>query len=155
MISKRKNIYLSLICFVAIIGIFIVDGYMGIYDTVRMTIGRHEWEIEFEPQEFIHPTWRARWGERISFSYEIDNRRLSTYMADIEVSVRFMNERADDLTLISQRMSIGAFRKGRIEWVVDTIELFPTPPQPKQEYLATIKIERGEIERKVPLRIYR
>lgn len=184
MISKRKNLYLylGLACFVVIVGIF-VDGYMGVYDTVRMTTRWREREIElgreFDYRWHIHledrierllrfdrefdcrrhrrawPVWEARWGEKVLFSYEVDNRRFSNYVADIEVSIRFINESPGNLTLISQRMSIGAFRKGRIEWVVDTIELFPTPPRPKQEYLATIKIERGEIERKVHLHIYR
>lgn len=154
MVSKRKNLYLylTLACFVAIIGIFIVDGYMGIYDTIRITIGVHEQEIEPDHWLRVNRVWTgAKWGEKVLFSYEVDNRRFSSYAADIEVSVWFRHEKVGDL--ISQRMSIDAYHKGCMEWVMDTTELFPTPPEQGQWYDSIVIIKRGEIEWKIHVHI--
>ncbi|GAI56646.1 unnamed protein product, partial [marine sediment metagenome] len=40
----RKNLflYLTLACFFGLIAIFIVDGYLGIYDTIYVTAGEQE-----------------------------------------------------------------------------------------------------------------
>jgi len=44
----RRNLflYLALTCFLALIVIFFVDGYMGIYDTTYITVGEQEQIIE-------------------------------------------------------------------------------------------------------------
>ncbi len=46
--SMRKNLflYLALACFVGLIAIFVVDGYMGIYDTVYITTGKQEYKVD-------------------------------------------------------------------------------------------------------------
>ena len=48
MAAKRRNLflYLTLVCFLGLIAIFIVDGYMGVYDTVYITAGEREQKIE-------------------------------------------------------------------------------------------------------------
>ena len=74
----------------------------------------------------------------------MDNRKFSTYSADIELSVWHTNEKLRDL--LSQPMSIAAFDKGQLEWVIDTTELLPGGA-PEQGYEFTVIIKRGEIER--------
>ncbi len=151
MATKRKNLYLylTLACFIGLIAIFIVDGYMGIYDTMYITAGEREQKIESDFWLRGDSPWSTgvNEGEKIFFRYELDNRRFSSYTADIEVSVWHSQEKV--LDLISQPMSIAAFDKGRLEWAVDTAELLPSVIPPEQRYEFTVIIKRGEIERKV------
>jgi len=149
--SMRRNLflYLALACFIGLIAIFVVDGYLGIYDTVYVTAGEREEKIE--PDEWPQQDWIQSVGvtreEKVSFRYEVDNRRFSTYKADIEVSVWRSQQKV--LDLISQPISISAFDKGRLEWVVDNTELLPKDILPEQSYQYTVIIKRGETERKI------
>lgn len=151
MATKRRNLflYLTLACFFGLIAIFIVDGYMGIYDTVYVTAGEYEQEIE--PDFWLRQDgiWSAgvNWGEKAFFRYEVDNRQFSSYTTDIEVSVWHSQEKVRDL--LSQQISVAAFDEGRLEWVVDTAELLPGDIPPEQGYQYSVIIKRGKIERKV------
>lgn len=151
----RRNLYLylTLACFVAIIGIFIVDGYMGIYDTLHITTDGRTQRIEpdFWPrQEWFLSTW-VTWGGKAFFRYEVDNRWFSTHTADIEVSVWRGQQKV--LDLIAQQISVAAFDKGQVEWVIDTTELLPgdVPPEQRRDYTLIIKMR--EIERKIIVHI--
>ncbi|MFB0558989.1 MAG: hypothetical protein ACETVS_00395 [Dehalococcoidales bacterium] len=151
MAAKRRNpfLYLTLACFFGLIAIFIVDGYMGIYDTVYVTAGEYEQEIE--PDFWLRQggDWSTgvNWGEKAFFSYEVDNRRFSSYTTDIEISVWHSQEKVRDL--LSQQISVAAFDKGQLEWAVDTAELLPGDIPPEQGYQYSVIIKRGEVERKV------
>ncbi len=151
MTTKRRNLflYLTLACFFGLIAIFIVDGYMGIYDTIYITAGEREQKIE--PDFWLRQEWdwstNVNWDEKVFFDYDVDNRRFSTYSADIEVSVWRSQEKV--LDLMSQPLSIAAFDKGRLEWVLDTAELLPESIPPEQGYEFTVIIKRGEIERRI------
>jgi len=144
-------LYLALACFFGLIAIFVVDGYLGIYDTVYITAGEREQKIE--PDEWLRQEkFGARgvgvnWEEKVFFRYEVDNRRFSSYTADVEVSVWHSQQKVRDVT--SQQVVIAAFDKGQLEWVVDNTELLPTDILPRQSYQYTVIIKRGEIERKV------
>jgi len=151
MAAKRRNLflYLTLACFFGLIAIFIVDGYMGIYDTVYITAGEREEKIE--PDFWLRQdrVWSAgiNWGEKAFFRYEVDNRQFSSYTADIAVSVWHSQEKVRDL--LSQQISVAAFDKGQLEWVMDTAELLPGDIPPEQGYQYSVTIKRGEIERKI------
>ncbi len=148
---KFLYLYLTLTCFFGLIAIFIVDGYMGIYDTVYVTAGEREEKVE--PDSWLKQDrfWAVgvNWDEKIFFDYEVDNRRFSSYSADIEVSVWHSQEKVADL--VSQHIQIGAFDKGQLEWVLDTTELKPDDIPPEQSYEFTVIINRGETERRVIL----
>ncbi len=151
MAAKRGNLflYLTLACFLGLIAIFIVDGYLGIYDTVYVTGGEYEQKIEADfwlQQERFWSTG-VNQGEKVFFRYEVDNRQFSSYTADIEASVWHSQEKVRDL--ISQQIVIAAFDKGQLEWVIDTAELLPNGIPPEQRYEFTVIIKRGEIERKI------
>jgi len=151
MAIKRKTVYtyLTLACFLGIIAIFIVDGYLGIYDTIYATSGEYERKIEADfwmRQDRSWSTGVSR-GEKVFFRYEVDNRRFSGYTADIEVSVWHSQEKVRDL--VFQRLSVDAFGKGELEWVIDTAELLPSDIPPEQSYQYTVIIKRGEIEREI------
>jgi len=145
----RRNLflYLTLACFFGLVAIFIVDGYLGIYDTVYVTGGEYEQKIE--PDFWTRHDWTwstgVNWGEKVFFRYEVDNRQFSSYTADTEISAWHGQEKVRDL--ISQQISIAAFDKGELEWVIDTNELLPTLPE--QSYQYSVIIKRGEIERKI------
>jgi len=151
MAAKRRNLflYLTLACFFGLIAIFIVDGYMGIYDTVYVTAGEREQKIEPDFWLRHDRTWSVgtNWGEKAFFRYEVDNRQFSSYTADIEVSVWRSQEKVRDL--LSQQISVAAFDKEQLEWVIDTTELLPESISPEQRYEYTVIIKRGEIERKI------
>ena len=155
MAAKRKYLYLylTLVCFFGLIAIFIVDGYMGIYDTIYVTAGELEQEIEADTWLREDKFWSTgvNRGEKAFFSYEVDNRQLSSYTADVEVSVWRSQEKVRDL--ISQQLVIAAFDKGQLEWVIDTAELLPGDIPPEQSYEYTVIIKRGDIERKIIMHI--
>ena len=151
MATKRKNLflYLTLACFLGLIAIFIVDGYLGIYDTIYIIAGEREEKVE--PDFWLQQdgSWSigVNQDEKAFFNYEVDNRQFSSYSAEIEVSVWRSQEKVCDL--LSQQLTVGAFDKGQLEWVVDTTELLPSDIPPEQGYQYTVIIKRGEVERKV------
>jgi len=147
----RRNLflYLSLACFIGLLAIFIFDGYLGIYDTVYITAGEREEELE--PDFWLRDDrgWSVgtQREDKVLFGYEVDNRRFSSYKADIEVSVWHSQQKVSDV--VSQPMSIGAFDKGRLEWEIDNTELLRADSPAEQVYEYTVIIRRGDIERKV------
>jgi len=174
MATKRRNLflYLTLACFFGLIAIFVVDGYLGVYDTVYITTGEQSWKVEADVWQRQWPTYApaqiyeepmpaeggkgvyympANREEKVSFRYEVDNRLFSTYKADIEVSVWHSQEKVRDL--ISQPMSISAFDKGESAWVIDNTEILPKDIPPEQSYQYTVIIKRGEIERRIVVSI--
>lgn len=155
MATKNRGLflYLTLACFFGLIAIFIVDGYMGVYDTVYLTTGEREQKIDAD-------TWRygdnylsagVNRGEKTFFRYEIDNRRFSSYSANIEVSVWRSQEKISDLG--TYPVSIGAFDKQEITWAVDAAAILLPDALPEQSYEYTVSIKREEIERNIILRI--
>jgi len=148
----RKNLYLylTLACFIGLIAIFIVDGYMGVYDNLFVTSGEREDEIGRDSKPWQQSV-AVDWGGKAFFRYEVDNRQFSHYSADIEVSVWHSQEKVRDL--IAQPLSIASFDKGQLEWVLDTAELVPTDIPPEQGYDFTVVIKRGEIERSLIIHV--
>jgi len=155
MATKRKILflYLTLACFLGLIAIFIVDGYLGIYDTTYIIAG--EWEEKVEPDFWLQQDNTYSIGvnreEKVFFNYEVDNRLFSSYSADINVSVWRNQEKVCDL--LSQQLTVGAFDKEQLEWVVDITELELNDVPPEQSYEFTVIINRGETERRVILSI--
>ncbi|MCJ7654092.1 MAG: hypothetical protein MUO97_02125, partial [Dehalococcoidia bacterium] len=97
MVAKSKSnlyLYLALVCFAGILAIFVIDGYLGIYDKIYITVQEREQVIEpdYWQQRWVKEGYEGYslgvgWGESIPFRYEIDNRSFSTYSVDVEVSV--------------------------------------------------------------------
>src|SRR4030042_5309592 len=98
--SVRRNLflYLALVCFVGILATFLVDGYLGTYDTVYITTGEQSWKVEADVWQHQYPTYpptpieyapmsreegkgsyymSANRAEKIFFRYEGDNRLFS------------------------------------------------------------------------------
>lgn len=155
MAAKRRNLflYLTLACFLGLIAIFIVDGYMGVYDTLFITASEQEQKIDADVWLRQDPFWSTgvNRGDKAFFRYEVDNRQFSGYAADVEVSLWHSQEKVGDL--ISKQMQIDAFAKGQLEWVVDTAEFLPGDLPPEQSYQYTVVIKRGDAERRVLLHV--
>ena len=146
--KRNLFLYLAIVCFLGLIAIFFFDGYMGIYDTLYITTG--EWEQQIDPdywqnqrRGYAYPYYlSAIWGEPVHFRYEIDNRRFSTYSTTVEASVWKSNEKVVDL--FRQEISVSAFDNVIVEWILPA----DTPERPAlgvvPEY--TLKIRRGEME---------
>lgn len=157
---KGLFLYLALACFVALIGIFFVDGYMGVYDTVYVTAGEQQQVIE--PDYWLHryPTpsgetqityyISAQWGQKVFFRYEIDNRLFSAYSTLIQASVWKENEKV--LDLFSETKSIKPFGKVSAEWTLSTEELAQPVAGTSNQY--TVKISYGEVERNIVVDFY-
>jgi len=140
----RRNLflYLALACFIAITGIFIVDGYMGIYDTIYVTAGEYEQKIAPDWYRYRYPaSTGAVWGAPVHFRYEIDNRRFSTYSTPIRASLWKENEKVIDL--FAEDKSIKPFDKVTVEWILDSEQLQALGFSAGQY---TVKIERKGAE---------
>ena len=153
MIGKRRDLflYLGIACFAGLIAIFIVDGYLGIYDTAYITA--EEYEQKVEPDFWLRrsPIWSvgAKWGEKVLFRYEIDNRQFSTYSTTIQASVWKENERV--IKLFSEDKSVRPFDKVIVEWTLSSQEL-EKAGFGVDRY--TVRISHGEVERRVVVNFY-
>jgi len=145
----RRNLllYLAIACLAGIIAIFIVDGYLGIYDTVYVTTEEFEQEIgpdfwQGQPSRYNYPYHiGARWDEPVHFRYEINNRRFSTYSTTVEASVWKSNAKVIDL--FNQNISVSNFDKITMDWTLSAQELERAGLEIGQY---TVKIRRGEVE---------
>ena len=151
---RKLFLYLALACFLGLIAIFIVDGYLGIYDTVYVTTGEREQRIgpEYWLQRYPAPPEAAKmtyyihadWGEKVFFRYEIDNRRFSAYSTLVQASVWQENEKV--LDLFSEEKSIESFDKATAEWTLLTQEL-DVSVDGRDQY--TVIVSHGEVERSI------
>ena len=157
MATRRKNIYLylTLACFVGIIAIFIIDGYLGVYDTVHVQIGETERTIEPERwlRENYKPIYTVTDGGRVFFRYEIDNRQFSAYSADVKASVWLGQVKKGDL--ISQAITVDPFEKEEVKFGVVTNRIRPTNIPPTQNYQFSVVITSEEIERSIIVNVKR
>ena len=140
---RHLFLYLALACFAGLIAIFIVDGYLGIYDTVYVTA--EEYEQEIEPDFWLRwdRVWSTggSWGEPVHFRYEIDNRRFSSYATPIQASVWKANEEV--MVLLAEDIVIKPFDEVTVEWTLDSEELESRGFSVGQY---TVKIERDGTE---------
>ena len=155
MATKHRDLflYLTLACFLGLIAIFIIDGYMGVYDTVYFTTGEREQKISADAWRYSDNYWSAgvNRDEKTFFRYEVDNRRFAAYSANVEVSVWRSQEKISDLG--TYPIFINAFDKQEITWVVDAAEVLLPDALPEQSYEYTVRIKRAGIERNIILRI--
>jgi hypothetical protein len=151
-------LYLALACFLALIVIFIADGYMGVYDATYVTTGEREEVIEtdywlrYPPSETYRVTYyvSAEWGQRVFFYYEIDNRQFSSYSTMVEASLWQENEKL--LDLFSEQKTIEPFDKAVAEWTLSPDELEQPAVGVSSQY--TVKISYGEVERNIVVGYY-
>jgi hypothetical protein len=148
---RRKNLYLGLTIafFLALIAVFVFDGYMGIYETVSTTTQERENTVEPEywlRDDYSSSTWTEE-GQKIYFRYELDNRRFSSYSADVEVAIWF-GESKHSIAL-AETVVVGSFDSHEWEWTVDTGVLRPTDIPENYDFEFSVIIERDGVERRI------
>ena len=169
---NRLFLYLAIACFAGLVAIFIVDGYLGVYDTFHISVG------EYPPQTIEADYWLrqgsgeyrsprpvgikgdkyayccigADWNQNISFEYVIENHKSSTYSADIQASVWQGDERLIDL--FSQDVSTKPFREAIMEWTLSSEDIGITDPVAGESYDYTVRVNRGDVERRIIVSFY-
>lgn len=149
---KSIYLYLTLACFLAIIVIFIFDGYLGLYDSLSVKginfpqkIDTEQWqqqdEFGYAPQITIES------GGDIPFTYEVDNRRFTSYEAPVDISL--WHNQSKILDIKSETIALGVFGNEQMDWVLNFDEYTPDNLPAGTSYDFTILIKRGEIERRV------
>jgi len=151
---KRLFLYLAIACFAGLVSIFIVDGYMGIYDTINATVGEREEEIRasYWEDKDDYSLYEDSSAEKISFTYRIDNNQLSEYSTRIEASVWQENEKVIDL--FSQDISVARFDEVTVEWILARGDLGDTYPEANESINYTVRINRGDVERRIIVSYY-
>ena len=151
---KRLFLYLAIACFAGLVTIFIVDGYIGVHDTIGVTVGEYEQKIKASYWERSDVSWliSASPGEKVSFSYRIDNNQLSEYSAHIEASVWQENEKIIDL--FSEDVSVARLDGTTVKWTLSSDELKDDVSVPGELSEYTVRINRGEVERRVVVSYY-
>ena len=160
MAVKHKNLYLylALACFLGIILIFVFDGYMGLHDTLNFTGGEFpqtitadQWQQRGIP-DFM-PSTSAIYGEKVAFTYVIENRCFSSYKSDVSVSV--WNNQVKLADLLSTTVTTKAFGKGQVDWVFDTTQFASETLTTGTSAHFTLMIQMGDIQRKIIIDIYK
>ena len=169
---KRRFLYLAIACFASLVAIFIVDGYLGIYDTFHISVGEYPpqtigadyWlrqgyedydaprPVGTEGDKYAYCCIGADWGQDISFEYVIENHKSSIYSAHIEASVWQENERLIDL--FSEGVIVKPFSEATVEWTLSSEEIGITNPVAGYSYAYTVQINRGDVERRIIVSFY-
>lgn len=169
---KRLFLYLAIACFAGLVAIFIVDGYLGIYDTFHISVGEYPpqtieanywlrqgyegYDIPRAPgtegDKYAYCCIGADWGQDISFDYVIENHQSSTYSDHIEASVWQENEKLIDL--FSQDVLVRPFREETVEWTLSSEQIGITEPVTGYSYTYTVRVNRGDVERSIIISYY-
>ena len=151
---RHKTIYLflALACFLGIILIFIFDGYMGVYDSLRIdngqyvqTVDARQWQDQAEYG--FYPSVSIDRDRSVDFTYKVENHRFSAYNAEVKVSLWYGVDKLADVT--AETINAGAFGSGEFDLVLDPGQYLPGDYPTDQSYNLTLVIERENIERKV------
>jgi len=154
----KRNIYLGLTLafFLSLISVFVFDGYMGVYDTVRVTTTQ-EGEQVMEPDSWLHDDYDYRhyvWteeGQDISFHYELENRCLSDYTANVEVAIWFGETKHS--TLLSQAVTVPSFDTEEFSWTIATGTLRPGDIAANYDFEFSVVIERDGVELRIVVHV--
>lgn len=157
-ISRSGYLYLglTLACFFAIVGIFIVDGYLGLYDTLYITYQEYEQQIEFERQQYnygILGREGAYFGGEIVagasalYRYRIDNRTFFPCEGQLTVSLWKGGHKLADL--VEREIKLAAFGSTVVEWTVSPDKVAGVDSAVEEYTNYTVKIGFAGKERRV------
>jgi len=144
--GKNLYLYLAIACFLALLAIFVVDGYMGIYDTVTVTAGESKQTIEPDTwyRQRSQPSTSAYWGTKVFFTYRLENRRFTSYVTPIQASL--WQEKGKVMDLFAADKEVATFGEASVEWILDSSEL-EARGFSRGQY--TVKIKRAGEERSI------
>jgi hypothetical protein len=146
--ALKRNIYLGLTLafFLALISVFVFDGYMGVYDTV--TVVTQEREETIEPEYWLRDGYSNYFwvdeGQDVSFHYELENRAFGSYQADVEVAIWFGESKQS--VVLTDTVAIDSFDSYQWDWVIDTATLRPADVPEPYDYEFSVIITRDGVE---------
>ncbi len=153
---KQKYIFLILAvaCFIGIILIFFIDGYMGMVDSLSLTSGEQAQAIEFQQwysrvRPDMNPQIYGFARGTLGFTYTLDNRRFSSYDEDISITA-WKNQKIL-YEVYAGRITAGAFGQTTVTWSLDTEGIVPENSTTDSEF--TLEIKHGDIARRVIVHI--
>jgi len=151
---KRLFLYLAIASFCGLVTIFITDGYMGVYDTITVTVGEYDQEIRSShwDEEDTYPIYDDTTTANIYFSYKIDNNQLEEYTTSIQVSVWQEGEKVADL--FSQDVSIARLEDATVDWTLVKEDIGYNEPALNTSVEYTVRINRDDVERRIIVSIY-
>lgn len=155
-INRGGYVYLglALACFLAILCIFIVDGYLGIYDTLYITYREYEQKIEFEGEQYIRAGETYFGGEIVagefaSYRYQIDNRTFQPCKGQLTVSLWKSGNKLADLA--TKEIKVNGFDSAVVEWTISSDKLAGIDTAAEEYTNYTVKINFAGKERRVIL----
>jgi hypothetical protein len=157
MTAKRRNLYLylTLACFLGIILIFIFDGYMGVYDSLVMDNGQYPQKIDAdewseERYEYLASIGVER-GNRVEFTYKVENHRFSAYSSDVAVSFLHNNEVISEP--VTGALAAESFGEVEMKWTLDADAVVPADYPDEQNYNVKVVIKTDDLQREVLVHI--
>jgi len=143
--TKNRYLFFALACFLGLVAVFVVDGYMGVYDTISVKSGetKQVFQADFWSQPFAQASVGASTREVITFTYQVDNRWPSNYQSTFHARLE-QNQQLVSL-LATENISLGAFQKSEWAFTLDTATL----PNLSTGSQYTLVIERGALLRTV------
>lgn len=153
-IDRGRYLYfgLTLACFLAILCIFIIDGYLGVYDTLYITHEEHEQQIEFESRQYVGAEGTYFGGEIVAgasalYRYQIDNRTFRPCEGELAVSLwKSGNKLAD---LLDRQIKVASFDSTAVEWTISSDKLAGVDTAAEEYTNYTVKISFAGKERRV------
>ena len=167
----RLFLYIAIGCFAGIVAIFVVDGYLGIYDTFHISVGEYPpqtitadywiredyayevpYPVDTESTQDAYCCISADWDQNINFEYVVENHTFSTYSVFIEASLWQKGEKIIDL--LSEEVSVSPFNETSVEWILSSGDIGISEPTAEYSYVYTVAVDRNEVERKVIVDFY-
>lgn len=142
---KLLFLYLAVACFLAVVGIFVFDGYLGVYDSATIKTGEYTRDIEASSWPERYPNSVSSYADQsVFFTYRIDNRWFTTREATIQASLWQENRKVSDL--VSETREIKPFDRMTLDWTLDPTDLVLDQSQRGQ---FTVRIEQNGTVREI------
>lgn len=137
--------------------IFVVDGYLGIYDKLSFTIQEREQVIEPDQwqQRWVKKSGFSagtRWGEPVRFKYRIDNRTFSSHSSAVGVTIWKGGEQLKQL--LQENVNIPSFDEVTLNWTIADEDFGEAGLKTGEYGEYTVRITFGDVERKIILSYY-
>src|SRR3972149_3696929 len=144
--GRNVYLYLALACFLGIVLIFLFDGYLGVYDSLKADNGNYVQEIPTEqwqnPGRF-GPSFSMGIDEAgyLNFTYRVDNRRFTGYSEPVVVTA---TDTAGATTeLLRENLTAGAFGQGEVTWTIRGSDVVPAGAAPTLTFHVRLTIQPG------------
>jgi hypothetical protein len=155
--GRNLYLYLALACFLGIVLIFLFDGYLGVYDSLKADGNRGLQEIPAE--QWLDPGRDGAMFMNIDqegyldFTYTISNRRFIGFSEEVRVTV--VDGTGVPLQLADEVLTAGAFGNGEITWTLDAGQLQPPGTTSEGGYSVDLFIRRDNVTRQITLYVNR